>query len=198
MRPYIVEFTGTPEAGKTTSILKTISILESHGLNVGFVRESAEIVPQCIPKGSWHANIWMRCITLAKTIEMSYCNQYDVVICDRGPLDGIFLGYLYQSEGKCDSEVCAYINFIRESKIKPDILITLFTTPEEAIRRRGGEGRLVTKKWVQNYNTLLYPFFASVDVEKIWIDTTNQSAQQVKDKLVEIIEKNVNDFRNNQ
>lgn len=199
MRPYIVEFTGTPEAGKTTSILKTISILQSRGYNVGYVRESAEIAPNCIPKGSWHSNIWMRCITIAKTLEMAYSTQYDIVICDRGPLDGLFFGYKYLAEGSCTAEeVNHYMSFIDQSRIQPDTLIALYTTPEEAIKRRGGEGRIVTKKWVDEYNSLLIPFYNELKVNKSWIDTTGKSREQVKDILVDLIESKLKEFKSAQ
>lgn len=45
MRPFIVEFVGTPEAGKTTSVKMLRRSLEEKGYKVGLVRESAEIVP---------------------------------------------------------------------------------------------------------------------------------------------------------
>lgn len=196
MRPYIVEFTGTPEAGKTTCIMKIISILKSHGFNIGFVQESAEITPNCIPKGSWHSNVWMRCTTIAKTLEMAYSPQYDIIICDRGPLDGIFFGYKYLSEGKCSvKEVQSYLEFLQDSKIWPDFLIAVTTTPEESIRRRGGEGRLVTKKWVEDYNRLLIPFYNDMSVDKTLIDTTDRTREQVTNQLVEIIEKKFWDYK---
>jgi len=53
MRPFIVEFLGTPEAGKTTSVKMLRRSLEEKGYKVGLVRESAEIViclKQVVPK----------------------------------------------------------------------------------------------------------------------------------------------------
>lgn len=41
MRPFIVEFLGTPEAGKTTSVKMLRRSLEEKGYKVGLVRESA-------------------------------------------------------------------------------------------------------------------------------------------------------------
>ena len=199
MRPYIIEFTGTPEAGKTTSIMKIISILKSHGFNVGHIKESAEILPNCIPKRSWHAHIWMRCTTIAELIEMTYRSQYDVVICDRGALDALFFGYKFMYEERCSfHQLNTYIDFIKEAKVEPDFLITLYTTPEEAIRRRGGEGTLVTEKWLTDYNNLLHSFYSEQAIDKIWLDTTNQTADQVKDYLVNIIEKKTKDYQNGQ
>ena len=36
--PYVIEFLGTPEVGKTTIVKKIVSNLEKQNYNVGFVR----------------------------------------------------------------------------------------------------------------------------------------------------------------
>ena len=41
-RPFMVEFSGTPEAGKTTSILTVSKMLENAGYTTEILRESAE------------------------------------------------------------------------------------------------------------------------------------------------------------
>ena len=66
MRPIMVEFTGTPEAGKTTVIERLQKQLEEQGFKVTVIQESAELVPPEFPKGSWDANVWMRTITHSK------------------------------------------------------------------------------------------------------------------------------------
>ena len=59
MRPFIVEFLGTPEAGKTTSIKLLRRTIMDQGYRVGTVRESAEIVPDMFETGSIKGNVWM-------------------------------------------------------------------------------------------------------------------------------------------
>ena len=68
MRPFIVEFVGTPEAGKTTSVKMLRRSLEEKGYKVGLVRESAEIVPDMFKTGSSKGNIWMTLKTAQKLI----------------------------------------------------------------------------------------------------------------------------------
>ena len=51
-KPLLVEFTGTPEAGKTTTISIIYKQLISMGYKVRIYPESAEITPGFIPKGS--------------------------------------------------------------------------------------------------------------------------------------------------
>lgn len=69
MRPFIVEFLGTPEAGKTTSVKMLRRSLEEKGYKVGLVRESAEIVPDMFKTGSSKGNIWMTLKTAQKLYE---------------------------------------------------------------------------------------------------------------------------------
>ena len=86
MRPFIVEFVGTPEAGKTTSVKMLRRSLEEKGYKVGLVRESAEIVPDMFKTGSSKGNIWMTLKTAQKLYE-EINNDRDIVLVDRGVVD---------------------------------------------------------------------------------------------------------------
>ena len=68
-RPFMVEFSGTPEAGKTTSILTVSKMLENAGYTTEILRESAESLPDEIPKGTFpkgHSMLTCGCILLRK------------------------------------------------------------------------------------------------------------------------------------
>lgn len=90
-RPFMVEFSGTPEAGKTTSILTVSKMLENAGYTTEILRESAESLPDEIPKGTFHANMWMHFITQAGILKATY-SKADVVLIDRGIIDSQFYG----------------------------------------------------------------------------------------------------------
>ena len=45
-KPFMVEFTGTPEAGKTTSIRNVANKLLNEGYTVAILEESAERLPE--------------------------------------------------------------------------------------------------------------------------------------------------------
>ena len=61
----------------------------------------------------------------------------------------------------------------------PNIVIYLSTTPEEAIKRRGGEGRIVTKEFVSNFNNALSSFLKTVSIPVYSLDTTLMSKDDV-------------------
>lgn len=188
MRPFVVEFTGTPEAGKTTTIKQVIPLLEAsqhirqdgvHYMKRGevrYVREAAEVTPSCIPKGSFDANFWMRAHTVAELFEQLYNTSHnDIIIADRGIIDAQFFGYKFYTQGLCSKEEYeSFISLIKNKTLLPDLLIYLKTSPEESIRRRGGEGRIVTLNWVKNYNDLFEDFLTSgaVFVPLFSMDTT--------------------------
>ena len=78
-KPFIVEFTGTPEAGKTTTIHIIYELLTSLGYKVKLYPESAESTPHFFPKKSIEANIWQMSIDeqveYLKSIAVAGCNQ---------------------------------------------------------------------------------------------------------------------------
>ena len=64
-KPFMVEFSGTPEAGKTTTINTVANIMRNANYRVIVLRESAESLPDEIAKGTFQANMWMHFITQA-------------------------------------------------------------------------------------------------------------------------------------
>lgn len=71
-KPLMVEFTGTPEAGKTTAVRSDANKLQSLGYKVSVLQESAEnLTSQEIPKGTWDANLWMHYQTQSGLIKAS-------------------------------------------------------------------------------------------------------------------------------
>lgn len=56
--PLVVEFLGTPEAGKTTTIHRLEKVL-SNKYRTLINQESAELLPTVFKKGSLEANFWI-------------------------------------------------------------------------------------------------------------------------------------------
>lgn len=187
-KPFIVEFTGTPEAGKTSTIKSLLHLMNNY--DISFIKESAEIIPQDIPKDSSDQNLWIICKTLQKILEGIYSNS-DLLLIDRGVLDRLFFNYLYISKNKCNQQESEFTqNLITNPQFAPDLLVHFFVEPEVAIMRRGGEGRLVTIEWVTNYNNLFQEFISDSKFDKIPIftlDTTHMSKEDVIKKTHEAI-----------
>ncbi len=189
MRPIMIEFTGTPEAGKTTVIRNLQKILEEkNNLKVSIIQESAELQPEDFPKGSWDANYWMRYITCANILHSIY-RPCDIVIIDRGVIDLQFFGIKFFKENNCsEEEYNSYMNMF-SSRLYPDYLIALSCTPETAISRRGGPGRIVNLDFIKEYNKILYSFFKTVNVPKSLINTSSKTVEEVVSQIYDIINK---------
>lgn len=186
MRPIMVEFTGTPEAGKTTVIQRLQKKLEEQGFKVTVIQESAELVPPEFPKGVWDANVWMRTITHSKILHSIYLPS-DIVLIDRGAIDAKFYGLKYFLSKQCTID--DYISYmsIFTPNLDPNFLIVLVANPETSIIRRGGPGRIVNLDYVKEYNKLLYSFYETVTVPKTLIETSLLSIDDVTSQVYEII-----------
>ena len=186
MRPIMIEFTGTPEAGKTTVIRALKKQLEEQGVNVKLIQESAELQPSDIPKGSWDAHLWMRYITCANILHSIYI-PCDIVIIDRGVIDLQFWGLKSFRNHECTIE--EYISYMGmfTSKFYPDYLIALSVTPEVSLLRRGGPGRIVNYEFLKEYNELLHSFYETIKVPKTLINTSDKSIDNVVSETYNII-----------
>lgn len=186
MRPIMIEFTGTPEAGKTTVINVLQNFLKERGLKVVIVRESAEVLPSEFSKVTWDATLWMRYITCANILHSIYI-PCDIVIIDRGVIDLQFYGLKFLKDNSCSIEdYTSYMNMFPK-KLNPNHLIALTVTPETALLRRGGPGRIVNSKFIKDYNDLFLSFYETITVPKTLIDTSNLTIDEVVSQIFNII-----------
>lgn len=185
-KPFMVEFSGTPEAGKTTTINTVANIMRNANYRVIVLRESAESLPDEIAKGTFQANMWMHFITQAGLLKAVYADA-DIALIDRGIVDSEFYGQKFLSEGGCSKD--EYEEFERTflKCLKPDLFITLMVTPEEAIKRRGGEGRLVNREYVRKYNEAYLKYFRTVQYPKELINTEMKEPSEVSKQVSDII-----------
>jgi len=177
-KPFIVEFTGTPEAGKTTVINILHKELLEMGYKVKVYPESAENAPKIFPKGCIEEKYWINLNTASHILEAQYLSEYDIIFFDRGAFDRIFWTHLYSIYDPEFAKKNYPFNTLFNT-YPPDFLISFYVSEEESITRRGGEGRLVTKEFVSNYNRLLQNFINSVQINKFVISTDNKSIKEV-------------------
>lgn len=185
-KPFMVEFSGTPEAGKTTTINTVANIMRNANYRVIVLRQSAESLPDEIAKGTFQANMWMHFITQAGLLKAVHADA-DIALIDRGIVDSEFYGQKFLLEGGCSKE--EYEEFERTflQCLKPDLFITLMVTPEEAIKRRGGEGRLVNREYVRKYNEAYLEYFRTVQYPKELINTEMKEPCEVSKQVSDII-----------
>lgn len=180
--PFMVEFTGSPEAGKTTCINTLLQRFSDCGLKVKYIQESAEIIScSSIPKKSFDAHISMRLLSIINILKAKYEN-YDLVLIDRGLIDGIFYTIKFLADNTDNYDECSrLINLLDclKSSISPDLLVIFKVSPEISIKRKGHEGTIVNLSFCKEYNRLLDSFLTSLESPYTVVDTSNLSKEEV-------------------
>lgn len=184
--PLMVEFTGTPEAGKTTSIGNVANNLSNLGYSVSILKESAEKLPKVIPKGTWYANLWMHNQTQAGLLEAKFMNS-DIILIDRGLIDSNFYGKKFLWENKCTQKEYEQFRLQFMDELFPNYLIALMVPPEIAIKRRGGEGRLVNEEYIKSYNEMFLKYYNEIQCPKTLIDTSQLTVYEMNQKVLNVI-----------
>ena len=185
-KPFMVEFTGTPEAGKTTAIKVVSNMLENAGHSVMILEESAEKLPNEIPKGTFDANLWMHFVTQAGIFKATY-SQAEVVLIDRGIIDSKFYAWKFFYEKKASLEEYKYFKKTCLSNVNPDLLLGLIVSPTTALRRRGAEGKIVKEEYIKEYNKYFCNFFDDVNLRKSLIRTDELEISAMNELIYKII-----------
>lgn len=160
-QPFMVEFSGTPEAGKSTAILSVSNMLKTIGYKTMILKESAESLPDEFKKGTFEAN-W-------------------------GIIDSKFYAWKFLKEEKCSVEQFNEFQRTCLKKINPDLFLGLLVSPKTSIKRRGGEGRLVNEQYVKEYNKFFINFFETIEVNKKLIKTDNISIVDMNNMIYSTI-----------
>ena len=187
-KPFMVEFTGTPEAGKTTSIHNITNMLSSKGYNVKILRDSAESLPSEIPKGTWQANLWMHYQTQAGILKAQF-SKADIVLIDRGLVDSDFYGKKFLWENVYSEEQYTKFRSQFMNELFPNFVVALTVSVEISIARRGGEGRLVNKEYLKRYNEEFVKYYNEINISKTIIETSKMSIETMNKKIFDEISK---------
>lgn len=153
--PFVVEFAGTPRAGKTTALRSLRPWLERRGLRVEVVEERARQCP--VPdKRRPDFNLWTASATVAEIIAGRYSGA-DVLLVDRGPFDALTWMNWYQCIGLLqDQEYEAIHRFLSGPTLARmiDLVLVMTVEPLEALHRELGIGRPSTPGAIINSETL--------------------------------------------
>lgn len=131
----------------------------------------------------------MRLKTIDKIINAKYEN-YDLVLIDRGLLDGIFYTMKFLVDNPNNYNECQKLIELLDclkTKIAPNLLVIFKAQPETAIKRKGHEGSLVNLSFCKNFNTLLDSFQQSLSSPNVLINTDELSKKQVADIVYNLI-----------
>lgn len=204
--PIVIEFSGSPKAGKTSSINSLELFLKRNGFSVKVIQERASVCPVSDKKSPMF-NMWTACMSLAGMIGVleDKKSTIDVLILDRGIFDALcWFEWLYTS-GKMEHQLKEGVEslLLHEEFLKSiDIVFAFCTTPEKSIERE--YANLLTNKPGSIMNvSVLQTYLNAIEVtiktkgdrfrNVFKIDTTEKDQDQVGK---EVTEKALNTLRN--
>lgn len=138
-RPVVIEFSGMPKSGKTSSINSLMQFLKRNDFKVKVVLESASICP-VKDKHSPMFNLWTVCDSIKSLVgELeSDRTQYDVIMCDRGIFDSMCWFQWLLNNDKMEQEMKNVLDqflSMKELISYIDIVFVYKSRPEVSIER---------------------------------------------------------------
>lgn len=193
-RPLIIEFSGSPKAGKTRAISVLNLFLRRNGINVEAFTERAAVAP-IKTKGHIYFNVWVSCASLQGMLESLYKPAIDIFILDRGMFDALVWTTWLELTGKITHEEAQATQsfFTMDRWIRlTDLVCVMTCSPAKSIEREYAD-QLTTKRGSIMDEKLLLQLNESIELtmqkhqnkfKKVWtIDTTSTSSREGVTKI---------------
>lgn len=135
-RAFVLELTGTPKAGKSTSVTTLETFFREAGYQVHLLKERAADCPLPM-KGHFFFNAWTAATMLAEVLETHEANV-DLLILDRGFFDAlVWLELQARREQVTDEEKRVFSEFILLDRWRKlvDATVIMKVEPEQALKR---------------------------------------------------------------
>lgn len=147
-RPIVIEFCGSPKAGKSTCINSLHLFLRRNNFRTKILNERAGICP-INSKFDPLFNIWTMSCALAELSEVISNNSrdYDVIILDRGLFDAIcWFSWQKENDFLHEDDYKSFVRFITTVKWRSiiDVIYTFTVSPNESLVRE--HATLLTNK----------------------------------------------------
>ena len=211
-RPIVIEFSGSPKAGKTSCINSLELFLKRNGFSVKIVQERANVCPVS-DKQSPMFNLWTACMTLGGLIGTleDKKSDVDVLILDRGIFDAL-CWFEWLSENKKMEESQRKITeqfLLMEELVKCiDIVFAFSVTPQKSIEREFanlltnkmgsimnekvlGEYRRAIENTVENNRSFFHKVFeidtSDKNQDEVSKDVTSMTLDTLRELLMEKI-----------
>lgn len=198
-RPIVIEFSGSPKAGKTSCINSLELFLKRNGFSVKVVQERASVCPVS-DKQSPMFNLWTACTSLAGLIGTleNKNSQVDVLILDRGIFDALCWFQWLVNNGKMEIRQCKAAEqfLLMEELVKNiDIVFAFCVSPEVSISREYATlltdklGSIMNKKVLGEY---LQAIESTIDTKQSYfhkifkIETSNKDQDVVGKEVTSI------------
>ena len=203
-RPIVIEFCGSPKAGKTSSINSLNIFLKRNGFKTVILTERAGICP-ISDKQSPIFNSWTCSATINEINEKIDTanaspnpeNNLDVIISDRGIFDALCWFRWLRNRNKMDEyeySVLTQFALLNRWQKNIDLVYIFVTTPEESIKREYANlltdkrGSIMKEDILAQYREAVYQTlseykeaFRATDI----IDTTEREQNDVSYEVTE-------------
>lgn len=127
-RPFFIEFTGSPDSGKSTTIEKLYNSLKRYGLRIWIPQEGAQVI-QHIPRDNYEYNVRTGLYAMANLLDESHRHNYDLVILDRGLYDAyVWMLYWHQKGQLTKEQMREKQNFFLDPLWRDRVDIAYFVT----------------------------------------------------------------------
>jgi thymidylate kinase len=193
-RPFFVEFTGSPCAGKTTTIDELYKFFRRYGFRVLRPQEGAEVI-QHIPRTTPMYNIRTGMYALTKLLDISAGHNYDIVMLDRAIFDTYVWMMYWKERGLLSPEEKAIAQAFFLSRFWIDVIDAAYfmvCDPDIAMKREQrvaltpklGESttpanvRTLVNRYEQAFG-MLSPSYPQLK----FLDTTDMTEQEVLEHI---------------
>lgn len=160
-RPIVIEFSGSPKAGKTSCINSLELFLKRNGFSVKIIQERASVCPVS-DKQSPMFNLWTACTSLAGLIGIleDKKTSVDILILDRGIFDALCWFEWLVDNSKMESEqrnITEQFLLMEELVKSIDIVFAFCVEPDISIDREYANlltdkpGSIMNKKVLAEY-----------------------------------------------
>lgn len=199
-RPIVIEFSGVPKSGKTSSINSLMQFLKRNDFKVKILQESASVCP-VKDKHSPKFNLWTVCDSIKSLVgELeSERTRYDVIIMDRGIFDAMCWFQWLVDNRKMEHEMQDIMKcFLGMDELTSciDIVFVYKATPEVSIEREYASlltdvpGSIMNQEVLGEYLNAIDVTVGYAEKEKIFrrveiIDTSNINQNDVGKKVTE-------------
>jgi len=203
-RPLIIEFSGSPKAGKTRTIAGLELFLKRNGIKVEVYTERASVSP-IKSKGHLNFNVWVSCASLQGMLEALY-KDIDIFILDRGIFDALVWNEWLYMTGKVTAEEARQVEeFFQMSRWLDliDLVFIVRCNPKVSIEREYAD-QLTSKRGTIMAENTLQQFLEAIDrtmknngtkfQKTISIDTTNMRTRESVAKIADEALKALNGF----
>ncbi|MFA5177599.1 MAG: NUDIX domain-containing protein [Candidatus Omnitrophota bacterium] len=210
-KPIVIEFAGTPKAGKTTTLGQINAFLKRCGFKVEIVVERAGVCP-IKDKKHVNFNIWTACTTLSQLLEKTQTpprpEDPQILILDRGIFDSICwlrLMERLQRLRPAERKIVEQFLTIPDWRERITGVILMTASPSDSMSREqgmlpviGAKGSIMNEAVLEQMATVakdtakdMEALFRVFEVSTSAVDTRNNpkaTAEKVADLILSLVE----------